>query len=100
MNMQDRDYLDAIVGRLEGIMEERFKSVFEKQDDMIEHQKKTNGRVTKTEDDIRCVKQDSVVSAWVSKHPVQSVVYMVVLMFTVVSLADMITLKDLIQLIK
>ena len=107
MNMQDREYLDAVVGGLKDVMEarfdtvgERFNTVLNKQDEMISHQKITNGRVTNLEDQIECVQKNARLSAWVADNPVKALGILLVAVFVIVFVAEQLTLTDILGLMK
>lgn len=70
----------------------QFDNVHDKLDEIIEHQKETNGRVTKLE-------KDTVVFRWIHRHPVPTVIILAILTAGIIALGYLFGYEYLIKLI-
>jgi hypothetical protein len=69
-------------------------------DEVISHQKTTNGRVTQLEREFDCLEKNTVIQRWIKKNPKITAAIMVIFVLMVSAIGDVLGLSTIVKVFK
>lgn len=69
-------------------------------DEVIKHQKETNGRVTRTEIKVDCLEKTTTIQRWIRKNPKATVAFGVLFVLIISAVGDFLGLSTIVKIFK